>query len=608
MMDFGDAFHSLTKGMDEFERAGSKKRKMCSVTDAQSENEIIENLRLRHDFSKEFIRKPVSNKKSPYRPLMSFSQLVSPPYGYPAETPDLLRSLEYTKPMPVQTEVIPIFHEGHHMLVCSPTGSGKTTSYLLPLLNFAATHTKHEVSMDKHLVHPYCIILSTTQELLGQIWAECVRLGQNLYPKNGKIAILRRKHYNLRRKDESKALKRCRELRLPKETKILITTPKRLASLISKTGKDCPVSFNCLKWLVIDECDKMLESNIGGEEHDRALRTFHAQLTVILNGIRGGAAAAGSFPSVALFSATMPSQVVSWASEELSAECSDARGLVKLQIGPGDAAVSTVKQELRYCGSEQGKLLEMRRLLVSGLSYPCLIFTESRQRAAELFKEILLSDKNILASILSSEKSEAQRNATVKAFREGKINILICTDLLGRGIDFKSLMMVVNYDLPPSPTEYIHRVGRTGRAGRLGGRAVTLWTDADLLHMDAILEVMRKSGATVDDDLQRLVSAWKAKKAKQTHARTIGGVVSRRKGERRLAARVALGHKSKKTLDREKHLLRPWNPHRGSITDVPGSKSRELMMSQTSGNTGKPSRKRKHSKTSGGPCLRSPDV
>lgn len=98
--------------------------------------------------------------------------------------------------------------------------------------------------------------------------------------------------------------------------------------------------------------------------------------------------------------------------------------------------------------------------------------------------------------------------------------------------------MVVNYDLPPCPSEYIHRVGRTGRAGR-PGRAVTLWTDADLPHLDAILEVIRRSAPeAVDEDLQRLVQAWKARKAKQFHIRATGGVLSQRKGERKLAAKV----------------------------------------------------------------------
>ena len=106
--------------------------------------------------------------------------------------------------------------------------------------------------------------------------------------------------------------------------------------------------------------------------------------------------------------------------------------------------------------------------------------------------------------------------------------------------------MVVNYDLPPSPIEYIHRGGRTGRAGRVGGRAVTLWTDADLPHMDAILDVMARSGVEVNPELRRLVAAWKARKAKQMHTKGLAGVVSKRKGERKLAAKVVAARKMSK--------------------------------------------------------------
>ncbi|VDL91683.1 unnamed protein product [Schistocephalus solidus] len=549
---------------------------------------------------------------SKYRPVLSFGELSLPPYGFREATMEVIKSLNYQSPMPVQSEVFPLFLQGHHMLVSAPTGSGKTAAYLLPVLHAISTEEEAAVTASngaslKHRVAPRCIVLSITQELAGQVWMEAVRLGQNLFPQHGKIVILRRKHYSLCKKEKPptvKPSKNIRDQRLPRDTKLLITTPKRLATLISKTGAKCPINFtrlvsfrstvlfvrwiNSLRWLIIDECDKLLEANLGGGGgEDKALKSFRSQLSTILTGIRiGWTTAAASVlsptpnslcsPVVALFSATLPHLVIDWATDELSKECFGTKGLVQLTVGArnpppsllrrphlptypfpfisSNAAVSCIKQELRYCGTEQGKLLEIRKLLLSGLSYPCLIFTESRQRAGELFQEILLSgDPNVLASVLSGEKTEAQREATVRAFREGKINALICTDLLGRGMDFKTsllyfalendlqgLTMVVNYDLPPSATEYIHRVGRTGRAG-LPGHAITLWTDADLPHLSAILEVMKRSGAPVDEELQRLVSVWCSRRAAQTRSRSTGGVLSRRRGERRLAARVVRG-------------------------------------------------------------------
>lgn len=134
------------------------------------------------------------------------------------------------------------------MLAGSPTGSGKTAAYLIPLLHLAAAANMCNVKQEKHAVRPYCIILSTSNELLGQIWTEAVKLGKNIFPKQGKIAILRKGHYALR-KDKlngkgDKKSKRAREKRLPVETKMLITTPVRLTSLLKNMGEFCPIKFD----------------------------------------------------------------------------------------------------------------------------------------------------------------------------------------------------------------------------------------------------------------------------------------------------------------------------------------------------------------------------
>ncbi|BHF68935.1 DEAD (Asp-Glu-Ala-Asp) box polypeptide 52 [Sparganum proliferum] len=587
--------------MAEFSRPKRAKKKRNAQSAGGGDKQKINEFRDKNNITIQLIM-PGSGL-SKYSPVFSFEELNHPPYGFRETTMEVIKSLDYQSPMPVQSEVFPLFLQGHHMLVSAPTGSGKTAAYLLPVLHAISTEEEATVTATdgtsrKHVVAPRCVVLSTTQELAGQVWMEAVRLGRNLFPQHGKIVILKRKHYNLCKKEKSltgKPSRNIRDQRLPRDTKLLITTPKRLATLITRTGAKCPIDFTSLRWLIIDECDKLLEANLGGGGDDKALRSFRSQLSTILTGIRVGQTTRASStssststsrlctPVVALFSATLPRLVVDWATEELSKECFETKGLVQLTVGASNAAVSSIKQELRYCGTEQGKLLEMRKLLLSGLSYPCLIFTESRQRAGELFQEILLSgDKHVLASVLSAEKTEAQREATVRAFREGKINALICTDLLGRGMDFKGLTMVVNYDLPPSATEYIHRVGRTGRAG-LPGHAITLWTDADLPHLSAVLEVMKRSGAPVDEELQRLVSVWCSRRAAQTRTRVTGGVLSQRRGERRLAARVVRG--SGKQRIKQKQLLRPWNPPRAKISEVPGALARNIKMASQTRNS-----------------------
>ncbi|VDP61026.1 unnamed protein product [Schistosoma mattheei] len=326
-----------------------------------------------------------------------------------------------------------------------------------------------------------------------------------------------------------------------------------------------------MSWLVVDECDKMLEVNFNdisfsNTEHGNKAkyrpRGFHNQVAPIFESIQNVNLIGESTrrPTVALFSATVPDEVVSWARNQLPVLLKldgPEYELIQLRVGIRNAAVSTVKQELRYCATEQGKLLEMRYLLANGLAYPCLIFMQSRDRANEILKEILLSDADILANVISSDKTEAQ-----------------------------GVSMVVNYDVPPLKQEYIHRVGRTGRAGH-HGRAITLWTDSDLPHMDGILSVMKRSGSEVDEELERLVNEWKKRRinlmCKQSRAdrkQLLDSSISRRRGERRLAYKVLKDCNKEKNAENvdihdKSSWFRPWNPYRGRISEVPGALSKK---------------------------------
>nr|CAH8874206.1 unnamed protein product [Trichobilharzia regenti] len=529
-----------------------------------------------------------------------------------------LSELAYKVPTPIQAQSIPIMMEHRNLLACAPTGSGKTVAYLLPVLNeLLLTKPPDRVNSTDTLdgnmqleskIFPFAIILAPTQELMHQIWSEAIRLCRGVQG-DCYVAMLNQKHYSNRcKKNSDKTVatasvlqnsKKSRELRLHANTRILISTPSRLIALLSLPPKQCPFDFSRLCWIVVDECDKMLEVNFGdlsrlkSEHSDKEKyrpRGFHDQLAAILEATKTvhSNEQLQTRPAIALFSATIPDEVVLWAKSQLPAFLQTdnfALELVQLRVGIRNAAVSTVKQELRYCANEQGKLLEMRYLLANGLAYPCLIFMQSRERANEILKEILLSDANILVNVISSDKTIAQRSQVVRAFREGKLHVLICTDILGRGIDFKGVSMVVNYDVPASEQEYIHRVGRTGRAGHRG-RAVTLWSDADLPHIDGILSVMKRSGSEVDAELDRLVNQWKThrlntlSKNKESNAdRCMSSVISRRRGERRLAYKILKNsdRKRSKTADSEDKSmwLRPWNPHRGRISDVPGALSKK---------------------------------
>lgn len=151
-------------------------------------------------------------------------------------------------------------------------------------------------------------------------------------------------------------------------------------------------------------------------------------------------------------------------------------------------------------GREEGKLLAMRQLIAEGLRPPVLVFLQSKERAKELFHELVYDGINV--DVIHAERTQEQRDAVIRQFRSGEIWVLICTDLMARGIDFKGVNMVINYDLPQSAVSYIHRIGRTGRAGRRG-LAVTFFTEADMEALRSIANVVKLSGCEVRAAAQR---------------------------------------------------------------------------------------------------------
>lgn len=165
-----------------------------------------------------------------------------------------------------------------------------------------------------------------------------------------------------------------------------------------------------------------------------------------------------------------------------------------VSVGQRNAATALVRQRLQFVGSEAGKLLAFRELVRTGLRPPVLVFVETRERAEQLHTALRFDGLNV--DCIHADRTQAQRDATVKAFREGRVWVLICTELIGRGIDFKGVNLVVNYDFPPSPIAYIHRIGRTGRAGR-PGEAITYFTQEDSVNLPPIARIANNSGCEV---------------------------------------------------------------------------------------------------------------
>lgn len=191
----------------------------------------------------------------------------------------------------------------------------------------------------------------------------------------------------------------------------------------------------------------------------------------------------------ALFSATINSFI-----KELSDNF--LNDPIDISIGKQNTGASTIHQKLIFVGREDGKLLAIRQLVQSGLKPPVLCFVQSIERAKDLFQELIYDGINV--DIMHANKSPSQREETIRRFRNGEIWVLICTDLMARGIDFKGIQMVINYDLPLTPVNYIHRIGRTGRGGNKG-EAITFFTESDLPYLRPVANVVKLSGCEVPD-------------------------------------------------------------------------------------------------------------
>ncbi|KYN27282.1 PREDICTED: probable ATP-dependent RNA helicase DDX52 [Trachymyrmex cornetzi] len=361
-----------------------------------------------------------------------------------------MKNSGYLYPTPIQMQAMPIMLEGRQILACAPTGSGKTAAFLLPIIHSLRGPQKKGFR---------AVILNPTRELAKQTYRECLKLSDGC---DFRIHIISKINQALTKYGPSSSQK----------FDILITTPKRLVFLLNQ---DPPaISLNNVEWLIVDEADKLFEEGIRG---------FREQLEEITK------ACVSTSLRRSMFSATNTPAVSKWCRRNM-------KGLVTVTVGQRNAAADLVDQKLLFVGNERGKLVEFRNIIQKGISPPVLVFVQSKERAQELFNELIYDGINV--DVIHADRTMTQRDNTVRCFREGKIWVLICTELMGRGIDFKGVNLVINYDFPPSAISYIHRIGRTGRAGHKG-KAITFFTQQDTVNLRSIAAVLRASGCDVPD-------------------------------------------------------------------------------------------------------------
>jgi ATP-dependent RNA helicase RhlE len=337
------------------------------------------------------------------------------PFSSLALHPTLLRGvrdLGFTRPTPIQADAIPTAMTGRDLLACASTGSGKTAAFLLPLL--------HQL-LDRPRGTTRALVLAPTRELAAQILADLEELAAHT---NVTGAVI---HGGVSMVPQEKAFRRGAD--------VLIATPGRLLDHFQHSY----AKLSGLEYLVLDEADRMLD--IG----------FLPAIRQVLRHIPK--------PKQTLFfSATLPPAV-----QELSREI--LRSPLAINIERRAAPAAGVEQSI-YQVPQELKSALLVALLKSGKMDDALVFTRTKHRADRLTKYLVR--EGISAERIHGNRSQGQRTKALEGFKKGEFQVLVATDIAARGIDVESLGHVVNFDVPTVPDDYIHRVGRTGRASATG--------------------------------------------------------------------------------------------------------------------------------------------
>lgn len=286
---------------------------------------------------------------------------------------------------------------------------------------------------------------------------------------------------------------------------VMVTTPLRLVRR-AKAGLD----LSLVEQLVLDEADRLLDAGFLTQMDD-ILAALMPKL--LLN----------RTVRIVLLSATISSGVEDIARSFMSSDPA------RLVIGSPMSAVETIKQELLFAGSEEGKPMALRSLLARSdgtMTPPVMIFTETVERADLVAHQLRLLGLPVAS--MHASKSAAERSQTLDAFRAGRLAFLATTELLARGLDIPEVRLVLNYDFPMTTASYIHRIGRTGRAGK-PGHAITLFTIADQPSIKIVTNVMKQSGQPVPEWMDSL------------------------KDERRQVRKDIVSGKSRQRLEQQRH-------------------------------------------------------
>ncbi len=374
-----------------------------------------------------------------------------------------LKAENYLKPTPIQAQAIPLLTKGRDLLGIAQTGTGKTAAFALPLL-----HRLFLEPAKRAPGAPRALVLAPTRELARQIGERFAAYGKQLPLRSTVIFGGVNQHHQV------KALRAGVD--------ILIATPGRLLDLFNQRH----VRLDQVSILVLDEADRMLDM---GFIHD----------------VRKVVAACKGKRQTLLFSATMPPAIAKLANDILHQP-------LRIDVSPKTVAVDRIAQRVYFVSAKDKRAL-LDDLLANPATERVLVFTRTKRGAERVCKQ--LNQSGIAADALHGNKAQNARVRALEAFRTGRVRVLVATDIAARGIDVPNISHVINYELPNEPESYVHRIGRTARAGA-DGAALSFCDPNERPYLAAIERLMRREVAVA---AHRLALAGTPREAARAESR-----------------------------------------------------------------------------------------
>ncbi|TRY62763.1 hypothetical protein TCAL_11255 [Tigriopus californicus] len=399
-----------------------------------------------------------------------------PQCGVSGKVLAVLKKLNYDKPTPIQAQAIPICMSGRDMIGIAKTGSGKTLAFLLPMFRHIAAQPELEEGDG-----PIAIVMTPTRELCMQIGQEVRKFQRGL--KGIRSVCV---YGGTGISEQIAELKRGAE--------IIICTPGRMIDMLAANSGRV-TNTRRITFIVLDEADRMFDMG------------FEPQVMRIIDNCRPD-------KQMVMFSATFPRQMEALARRILSKP-------IELAVGGKSVVCKDIDQIIHIVEDEQKflKLLEvLGQSMDKGLA---IVFVDKQEHADSLLKDLMNASYTSCSS-LHGGIDQYDRESTITDFKSGKIKILVTTSVCARGLDVKELVLVVNYDCPNHYEDYVHRCGRTGRAGN-HGYAHTFLTPEQGRYAGEIIKALELSEALVPQDLRALWNSYKAKQTEEGKTLKSGG-------------------------------------------------------------------------------------